>query len=291
MKTKEISKKISELAFLLIFLYFTVFPNEASEPAYEAIVFCAKSLVPHIFIFIFLSKAVISSALFRRISEYTGIYTSSLILGTLCGCPNGAKNAKTLFDSGVITKKQAEYLCTFTNNPSASFVLGFVGISLFGDVKIGIFLLFCEIFSAAATKIIMKRIMFGREKAKKAELPVLKKPSFSEMISDSAMTLINICVSVMFFRVTGSAISRFIKEESFFSKAFNVILEFSSGCKIASSSEIFALPLCGFAIGFSGLSVFLQTKSIVKNSFSLKPYMAAKIFQGALCSLLCLIFG
>ena len=153
---------------MLLLLYFTFFPNEAGIPAYEAIVFCVKNLVPHIFIYILLSKAVISSFVFRKCAEFFGTDSACFILGTLCGCPNGAKNAKTLFDCDAITKKQAEYLCTFTNNPSVSFVIGFAGISHFGSLKVGIFLLLCEIISALTEKFIMKKIMFGREKKQKA---------------------------------------------------------------------------------------------------------------------------
>jgi len=44
-----------------------------------------------------------------------------LAMGMLGGFPLGAAVAVELYDNGAVDKRQAEYLCAFTNNPSLSF--------------------------------------------------------------------------------------------------------------------------------------------------------------------------
>ena len=53
-----------------------------------------------------------------------------------------------MYDNGIISKKEAERVMTFCNNPGSAFVISAVGVSLFGSLKLGIILYVCVILSS-----------------------------------------------------------------------------------------------------------------------------------------------
>lgn len=49
------------------------------------------------------------------------------LLGMLCGYPMGAKLASDMYESHKISRREAEYLTTFCNNASPSFIITYLG--------------------------------------------------------------------------------------------------------------------------------------------------------------------
>lgn len=290
MKTRRLFSHIADAILLFLFIYLIIFPQNATEPTRNALVFCAKTLVPSLFIYMVLSKTLLSLPITEKIAKYIGVIPIALILGMLCGAPIGAKNAISLYESGKIEKKYAEYLCSFTNNASVSFVVGFVGSELFGDIYIGLKLLCFQFISTIITAIIMKRVIFGKEKIKKATFEKSVKVGLREAVTDSAMTMITLCACVVFFIVVGSAVSQIVRMPDDISAVAKSVLEFSSGCAFAVSSR-YALQICAFAIGGTGLSVALQVRSVIANKLAMMPFLEGKLISCAVMTLLAIIFG
>jgi hypothetical protein len=71
------------------------------------------------------------------------------------------------------------------------------------------------------------------------------------------------------------------------------LLELSTG--IASDAHLggrIGIALCGFALGWSGISVHLQAMALLADRVkSYKVYFSQKLFQGALCSVGLLIYS
>ena len=61
----------------------------------------------------------------------------AFIMGIISGYPVGAKIINKFVEEGTCTKSEAERMLAFTNNSGPLFIIGTVGISLFGDIKIG----------------------------------------------------------------------------------------------------------------------------------------------------------
>ena len=124
MKARRIFSFCAQMITLFLFVYLLIFPQSATQPTRFALEFCGKTLIPSLFIYMVLSKMIVNTPIIHRLTSILGLESVALILGTLCGCPIGAKNAVLLYDNGQITKKHAEYLCSFSNNASISFVIG-----------------------------------------------------------------------------------------------------------------------------------------------------------------------
>ena len=59
----------------------------------------------------------------------------------------GAKIVNKFYEDGICTKQEAERMLAFTNNSGPLFIIGTVGISLFGSTSIGIFLFITHILA------------------------------------------------------------------------------------------------------------------------------------------------
>ena len=291
MKPRRILSHISDFAVIGLFVYLLVFPQYAAEPTRRALEFCAKTLIPSLFIYTVLARAVISTSLMQRLSEKVGIVPITLVIGTLCGCPIGAKISASLYESRQADKGLAEYLCSFSNNASTSFILGFVGNELFGDPLVGVRLLVYQLIASITTAAIMKRILFGKKAIPKICASLTKKATLSETLADGAATMINIASSALFFIVVSDAISSAVKMPDAVFAIFKSALEFSSGCAEAARLDHLALPVTAFALGHCGAAVAIQVKSVLSGKLSIKPYFVGKAISCAIMTLLAVIFG
>ncbi len=291
MKTKNTVSFLADTAVILLFIYFLVFPNYVSDSTRQALYFCGNTLIPSLFIYMVLAKKIVSSPVTERISLKLGYEILLLILGSLCGAPIGAKIATDLYKNGLATKKHAEYLSSFSNNASVSFVIGYVGAGLFGDVKIGIKLFIFQIISSVITAVIMKYILFGKVKTRICAVSQIKRASLSESLTDSAHTVISLCACVIFFIVAGGAISTVFSLNGISDAILKSFLEFSSGCAAASDEGVYSLPITAFSLGFTGCSVAMQVKSVFEGSLSMIPYFTGKTVNCAAFTLLAIICG
>ena len=79
-----------------------------------------------------------------------------LIMGIISGYPVGAKIVTNFRKENICTKDEAERLLTFTNNSGPLFIIGTVGISLFGNTSIGFLLFITHILSCLTVGIIFR---------------------------------------------------------------------------------------------------------------------------------------
>lgn len=291
MKVLRLLTRFCNFLCLALFVYLLIFPHRASEPTRAAIEFCARTLVPSLFVYGVLSKLIVNMPISDKIARLIGYSGFTLLIGLLCGAPLGAKTAYSLYKSRRADKKYSEFLCSFCNNASASFVIGFVGAELLGDIRAGVRLFVYQIISACLTACVMKRIMYGKEKLPLVSAVKSPKTDLREAISDSANAMIGICSCAVFFMAVGSALTDVLRLGAVPNALLKSLLEFSSGCAAAADLGAFANALCAFSIGFLGLSVVLQVKWVTCGSLSLKPYLAGKALSGSIITLLAVIFG
>ena len=291
MKHRVSFSRLTEAMLMLLFCYLLIFPQNASEPTRDAIRFCAETLIPSLFIYTVLSKTVISLPMTQRATKRFGVASITLLTGTLCGCPIGAKTAVSLYEKGVVDKKQAEYLCSFTNNASVSFIIGYVGNELFGDVFVGARLLVYQTTASLVTAAIMKRVIYGKERIPKSTGMAVPKTSLREALSDGALTMINITSCAVFFIVVSNAISHTVALSDQGNAMLKSILEFSSGCAESAKLDSFAIPFTAFSLGHCGAAVAMQVKSATDGKLSIKPYIAGKLISCTVMTVLAIIFG
>jgi hypothetical protein len=104
-----------------------------------------------------------------------------------------------------------------------------------------------------------------------------------------------ICAYVVFFSALAGAIGGILQTLDLSPILQAIIfgaLELSGGVNQAATRlevEI-ALPLCALFAGWSGMSVHCQLLSICEGrNLSFRKYFLAKLLQGILCALLCMI--
>ena len=99
---------------------------------------------------------------------FLGEGSYAFIMGIISGYPVGAKIVNKFIEDGTCTKQEAERMLAFTNNSGPLFIIGTVGISLFGDTTIGIILFITHILSCLSVGLIFgfisRHITFNSKK-------------------------------------------------------------------------------------------------------------------------------
>ncbi len=291
MRIRRFMVGVGNIAAMMLFAYLLIHPQYATRPTAQALGFCATTLVPSLFVYMVLSKIIITLPMTEILTRVIGLEAFALITGTLCGCPVGAKNAVSLYESGRISKKRAEYLCSFTNNASTSFVVGYVGSELFGDITVGVRLLVIQLVSAVLTAIIMKYAVFGKQRLEKASIQGSAPVGLREAVTDSAQTMLNLCACAVFFIVAGGVVSNLLCLGPAADALVKSVLEFSSGCATAAGLDKYAFEVTAFAVGFTGFSVVLQVQSVIAHRLSVKPFLVGKALSGSIMTALAVICG
>lgn len=295
------------LAFLLVFIQADV----AIEYMSKGLKLCAASVIPSLFPFMVMSELIVKSGIGLRFSRIVSRPVRSMlgissagacacILGAVCGFPIGAKAAVSMYDDGIISKKELERTLTVCNNPGSAFVINTVGGALLGSNKIGILLFFCVILSSLVVGI-AENLIFGSV-GNHDEAPCALTPHaevnvslITDAVKSSAISLLSVCGFVTFFSALvgciGASLSALNFSENTLSCIFG-LFEISSGVGSASesSSRTVATLLCATFCGWSGISVHLQVMSVVGNrKISFKPYLIAKCAQAVISNVLIII--
>ena len=77
-------------------------------------------------------------------------------MGLISGYPVGAKVAANLRDKDICSKEECERLLSFTNNSGPLFIIGTVGITMFGSTEIGILLFITHLLASLTVGILFR---------------------------------------------------------------------------------------------------------------------------------------
>ncbi len=260
----------------------------------------------------------------RPVFNVPGCGSFALAMGFSSGYPVGAKIVSDLREQKLCTKTEAERLLSFCNTSGPLFIVGSIGVSMFENAKIGFLLLLTHILGAITVGLIFKN--YKKENTSSFIIPqnittANKKAIFrisdlgslmGESIKNSINTLLLICGYIVFFAVLGE-ILKDTKILSFFNifierflLIFDIpyncsdgisrgILEVTGGIKILSSINNVAysklLSLIALLLGFGGISVHMQTFSVIANTdISMKPYILGKFLHGIFSAIYAYLF-
>lgn len=232
----------------------------------------------------------------------------AMVLGTISGYPVGAKVVCNLKNQKIISKIEAERLIAYTNNSGSLFILGTVGVALFGDKKIGIILLVSHILASLLTAYCFKfwkKDKFDisyRETKFNSKLAPLKVSDIGEILGSSIKKAISSILLIGGFVVIFSVILSILQTSGILELLAEIftnfgiekqisigllsgIIELTNGVNMISilSSSYYTLSILitSFLLGFGGISVLMQVYSIIaKEGISIKPYLYGKMLQG-----------
>ncbi len=293
---------------LLAGVLLTVFSSQASAYALDGLLLCAGKVIPSLFPYMVVSSLLVYSGLAAKLGRLipaASLFSlpkeasSSLLLGAVCGFPVGAKTAVDLYKSGCVSKTEAEVLISISNNTGPSFVVGIVGALFWGSAAFGWALYCFQILAATVVGLFVNRVLFpfkASDLSKKTASA--SKPFsllFSTSVSEAASSCLSICGFVVFFYVVirfCTAAFTAAATPPIFSALLASLLEFTTGTALGADISGWAGAfLCGFSVGWAGLSVFFQACSFaLPAGLSLKRTVAVKALQGVLTGTLCALY-
>lgn len=334
--TINIKQNILTLIFSLFLIFLIFFSNSNMQAAKSGLILWSNHIIPSLFPF-FIATELLN---YTNISYYLGKLTKKImrplfnvpsqasyafIIGLFIGYPIGAKIISNFVENNICTKEEAARMLAFTNNSSPLFIIGTVGISLFGDKKIGIILFITHIL-ACITVGILFGFLSKRKHIENCKISYNtsinnsnnsnnnftinsnnESPNLGILLGNSITTAVSSTLLVGGFIVLFSIIiSMFnnLKIINFFCDFFALlhipsqytysiftgILELTNGINaivnISSRQLSYQIILSAFILGFAGLSVLLQVFSVsAKQNISMKPYIIGKFLHGIFAAL------
>ena len=188
------------------------------------------------------------------------------------------------------------------------------GISLFGNTTIGLLLFFTHLLACLTVGFLFRFWKYNdRENLQNLSTYQINKKtppsinSLGSILQSSIMSSVSTVVMIGGFVMLFSVIISILNNSNilnilgtFVSPIFSVlhvptefingtlsgIVELTNGVSIISNIPIKSISInitiCAFLLGFGGISILLQVLSITSTSdISIKPYIIAKIMQGA----------
>ena len=154
----SLKKNLLPAIFLLFTICLVIFSKTNLAAAKNGLVLWANNVVPSLLPF-FIATELLSytnvvnvlgkllNPIMKPIFNVPGVGSYAFLMGIISGYPTGAKIVCNLKEQGLLTDVEAERLLAFTNNSGPLFILGTVGVSLFGNTLIGFLLLLTHILS------------------------------------------------------------------------------------------------------------------------------------------------
>ena len=163
--------KLQQLILPLILISFTIclviFSNTNLSAAKNGLILWSNSIVPSLFPF-FVATELLSHTNFtyylgkvlnkfmRPLFNIRGEGSFAFIMGIISGYPIGAKIAANFRQNKICSKEECERLLSFTNNSGPLFIIGTVGITMFGNSTIGFLLLITHLLASITVGFIFR---------------------------------------------------------------------------------------------------------------------------------------
>ena len=284
------NKNISTILCFSLSIALIIFGEDIRLGIYNGFLFSIKTIIPTLFPFFILADLWISvysinsegqiSRIFSRLFGVNGDGLCALISGIICGFPIGVKIASDLYNDGRITKDELQTLCGFSSNPSIAFVISGVGIGILNDLELGLLLCFSTVMSSLMVGVVFKN---KGEVSKKTGDIQRQRFNIVNSIRSAGINSINVISCIVFFSGILELINKVV-DNDIISAIVSPLFELSNAIQIisrtASLNQTQMLTLIAFSLGFSGLSVHLQSFAFLPKEFSRRKYLITKLFQG-----------
>jgi sporulation integral membrane protein YlbJ len=322
-------RNILPTLFLLFTICLVIFSKENLQATKSGLLLWTNSVVPALLPFFIatelLSYTNLTNKLGKLLNKYMrpifnvpGIGAYAFIMGIISGYPVGAKIVTKFRNDCLCTKAEAERLLAFTNNSGPLFIIGTIGISMYGNTEIGLLLFISHFISCILVGITFRFWKYNDKE--QTSLPVNDSNSYvsvnfsnlGEVLSKSILNSFNTIIMIGGFVIIFSVVISILNNCGFFNMLLflltplfknlgistNFIIPITSGIieltnglslvsSIAQKSISTNIIISAFILGFGGISVLLQVLSITsKSDISIKPYFIGKLLQGIFAAII-----
>jgi len=292
MQTKN-ANRLRLLLTLMLLIMLIATSAQAKESCISALHLCGSTIVPSLFPFFVLSGFLaklglpqilgsVTAPLASRLYGISPAGASALIMGFVGGYPAGAAYIAQMEKEGMIDSDEGERLIGFCNNSGPAFIVGVMGSTVFGSVRIGLELYAVHIFSALLTG-----LLFRQKPRHWNKLPHrLDETNTAEAlvycVKQAVSSIINVCGFVLCFYMLIALLDSFGLvslccrllsalcglEPELIRAALSGALELGSGAAAMQGIKAtpISLALAAAMLSFGGLSVHFQTKAVLAES-------------------------
>lgn len=288
--------RVSAALFLSLALIFGIaLSSEVSEYVKDGMLLAIGSVIPTSLPFMIISDFYICYGRPENIGVLRRIFTrlfgieeygiTPLISGNIGGFPIGAKMCAECYHRGMLTREEAERLMPLSNNPSPAFVVGGVGMGIYGDPRVGALLLISIYIATVLCGIITSG---KRDKTPTNTNYVNNSFDFVASVRNAGINSISIISFISVFSVITGLVNKHVGYApvtyvlSLFLEVTNAVKTYSSATHL---SKDFGMILSAFALGFGGVSVALQSSVFASfGGLKMRKYYLIKLMEGVLCA-------
>lgn len=263
-----------------------IHPARMAEAVSAALSLSVRAVVPSLFAFVaamkILSPALVSLfSKMKRTRRFFGVGAGGMAMmfsGLMSGFPTAAVVYSELGKIGAIDEAEGESLMPFCSGASAAFLIGAVGEKMFGDAALGVRLLICQTAAALILILITKKRRRPSRLAS-AEKARITPAHAAGAIADAGKTMLGIASFIAFFSVVSDALAADLNLDGYADAIVRSTLEISGGAAALSRTDG-GRYLLGFAAGFSGVSVYMQSCFAAQGA-AMKKYLSGKVIMSA----------
>lgn len=276
-------------------------PKIISAAVSGAVSDCLEVIVPSLFAFTVLAVYLQKSGLYRTALKPLTFPLSKLlrmdeelcavfVLANIGGYPVGASLLSELVRNGSLSEKNAARMlcCCFGSGPS--FIVGIVGMRVFGSAAAGL-ALFGACFASSLVMALIVRAGGGIGLKRSSGCCNLSAGTFISSVMSGAKVMFTVCAMITGFSVI-SAILGSIGVNSLLERLLGLIgagenssAIFSAVMEVTRIKTIIptnhAMPICAALLSFGGVCVIMQIKALC-GKIPLKRFILSRIPAAAL---------
>ena len=314
-KAKFLSKnKVLIFLLLIVCAIFICNPAIYAKSCLNAISVWSVKVLPVLFPFFIFTKIIVAliepkqtklDKVFFKLYHTPATSSSIFLLSLISGYPMGAKLICNMFERGIYTRQDAKRMLAFCSVSGPMFMIGTVGVAVFGDIKFGVVIMCANVLACLVNGLIFRGKKIEQEKLQtiQIEQPTNNSNILGDSVYDAlisilmvgafmvlAFLLIDVLKNTGILICLSAGIAKVLHIDANFVQAFlSGIVEITRGVidlsAVACPMQI-KLIFASALIGFGGISIFMQSLSFL-SKLKIKPgyVMLQKLSQGLLALL------
>lgn len=273
---------------------FILQPGIAHDGAEVGARLFVNALLPYLLPYIILTQWLLKIPVPNKKTAPWKRFLKAYVLGSFGGFPVGAVTVSEMTKKKEVTQTQAKLLLAACHAPGPMFIIGFVGIELFGDIQLGWKLLIAVHIANILFFLLTLILLNTKGDFQETHLPTTEKSPgmpFLDSIKESSTIIILVATTVIFFSALGTVLAHLTAKifpvdtgitQTFILSIFEMTTGVQSATNHFSGLTIFPLIIAAI-ISINGLSIHMQVAVIAKTAgISIRPYIFGRLWSVAL---------